>query len=233
MRCFRILAAVLAAVLGTFTVKAQNYEPKDTWPYLLPEFTSGEIYMSKGGTVTSRELNVNIIDGKLQYLENGVIMVADMLHVTGASIGGRKFENVLGRMQEIKSFGEKGSVLNDVQVDKDKMAKTDIGYGISSATASSQNVTSLLGESSTALVNMDISQAIDKRSAGSVLPVMEQLSLKIQSDILPATKKDVLSLPYVDKSAADAFFKAHKIKWKSPEMLQQVVDFIYDQKQNK
>ena len=112
------------------------------------------------------------------------------------------------------------------------MAKTDIGYGISSATASSQNVTSLLGESATLLVNMDITQALSKRVAGKVFPTMETLYLKINSDILPATKKDVLYLSFVDKSAADAFFKANKIKWKNEESLLKVVDFIHDLKEN-
>ena len=233
MKSLRIIVAAAAILLSFSGAKGQNYEPKDTWPYLVSDFTVGEIHMANGGVVSSKEMNINVIDGKLHYLENNVIMVAEMLQVTGASFGGREFVNVLGRMMEVKSSDDKGLVLNDVQVDKDKMAKTDIGYGISSATASSQNVTSLLGDSSTALVNMDFSQAISRRASGTALPLMEQLYLKIQSDILPASKKDVLSLSFVDKSAADAFFKANKTKWKSPEMLLKVADFIYDQKQNK
>ena len=233
MKSLRIIVAAAAILLSLSGAKGQNYEPKDTWPYLVSDFTVGEIRMANGGIVSSKEMNINVIDGKLHYLENNVIMVAEMLQVTGASFGGREFVNVLGRMMEVKSSDDKGLVLNDVQVDKDKMAKTDIGYGISSATASSQNVTSLLGDSSTALVNMDFTQAISRRASGTVLPLMEQLYLKIQSDILPASKKDVLSLSFVDQSAADAFFKASKTKWNSPEMLLKVADFIYDQKQNK
>lgn len=145
--------------------------------------------MTNGNVLKSMEVNFNIIDGKLHYIENGVIMSAEMVQVSSVVTESATYLNVWGRMMKVVASDEKGYVLRSVEVDKDKMAKTDIGYGISSATASSQNVTSLLGDSATLLVNMDISQALSKRAAGKVFPTMETLYLKINSDILPATKK--------------------------------------------
>lgn len=233
MKYLRFFAvAVVSCLLGLSVARAQNYEPMDTWPYLVQDFVRGDIRMTNGNVLKSKEVNFNIIDGKLHYIENDVIMSAEMVQVSSVVTESATYLNVWGRMMKVVASDEKGYVLRSVEVDKDKMAKTDIGYGISSATASSQNVTSLLGESATLLVNMDITQALSKRAAGKVFPTMETLYLKINSDILPATKKDVLYLSFVDKSAADAFFKANKIKWKNEESLLKVVDFIHDLKEN-
>lgn len=183
--------------------------------------------------MASKDVNISIADGKLHYLDNGVIMAADLTTVAEARVGDDRYVNVWGRMMKVVAAGEHGIVVRETVADLDKMAKTDIGYGISSATASSQSLSSLLGDGSADMVNTDVTSALAKRGEGEVIPLRENLYLKVGNDVVPATKKDVVDLPAVSKEDAQAFFKTRKVKWNDPSSLVWVVEFIYEQNNEK
>lgn len=224
-----IAASLVALFAGNICAEAQKYEPRSTWPYLFETFTEAQLVSTKGTALAACEVNVNIVNGALHYLEKGKIMAADMSSVAEATVGDSKFVNAYGKMMEEVAGNGNGSVLKATSVDVDKMAKTDIGYGISSATASSQNLNSLLGEGSSDMVNTEITNARAKMGEGVPVPVMERLYLKIGTIVVPATKKDISLLPCVDKADFAAFLKTAKVKWSNPESLVSVVEFIYEQ----
>ncbi len=219
-----LLAAASLLMIGS-VCRAQKFQPKDTWPYLIKDFTEGKVYTPDGKEILSSELNISVVKGTLNYIENGTIMAADMRRVSNVVIGDRKFINVMGRMMEVLASSASGHVLKDVQVDVDEMGKTNIGYGISSATASSQSITTLMDGMSD-MVNLNLSDAVTRSKEGTVIPVKEDLYLKYGAATVPAFKKDVLDIQGLDKAAAEGFFKSQKIKWKDPQSLIKVVDYI-------
>ena len=124
MKYLRFFAvAVASCLLGLSVARAQNYEPMDTWPYLVQDFVKGDIRMTNGNVLKSKEVNFNIIDGKLHYIENGVIMSAEMVQVSSVVTESATYLNVWGRMMKVVASDEKGYVLRSVEADKDKMAK--------------------------------------------------------------------------------------------------------------
>lgn len=112
MKYLRFFAvAVISCLLGLSVARAQNYEPMDTWPYLVQDFVKGDIRMTNGNVLKSKEVNFNIIDGKLHYIENGVIMSAEMVQVSSVVTESATYLNVWGRMMKVVASDEKGYVL--------------------------------------------------------------------------------------------------------------------------
>ena len=159
-------------------------------------------------------------------------MQADMGHVFTVMVGDKDvFVNAGGKMYQVLLENEDGSVLKRTSVDVEELNRVDIGYGVSSSTASRTN-TSLAGLGMETLdgvnmVNMTITSAEGRKNTGKVLPLKEKLYLNIGGRLVPATKRDVQQV--VDKDAAKAFFKANKIKWNKPESLMLLLPFLEEQ----
>lgn len=238
-----LLSIALCAVFAAAGAQSQNaksskaYEPMSSWPYLFEEFGSGAVRTAKGNLLEYASLNVSVADGKLHYVEKGTIMQADMMNVYTARIGDDVFVNIYGKMYKVLRETEKGAVVELKTVDMEEMKKTDIGYGISSTTASKTNtslsgigVDSLLGAAyGVSIDSVPLSQAEQQKHAGSLLPLKEDTFFYVYRILVPATRRDVTNAAGVDKAEAKAFFKAHKIKWSNPESLMEVVDFLYGQ----
>lgn len=226
----RILAALLAVCASACLngAYAQKYEPRDSWPYLFEEFTAGSIYANSASKPQKAEVNISVLEGKLHYVEGETIMEAKM--ATSVTVGDRKFINIYGKMMEVLAEDENGSVVRSVLLDKDELGKTDIGYGISSATASSMDVTTLLGDGASDMVNMNMYTASEKKGEGVIIPVRESLHIWYGTTLVLAAKSEVMQTPGLDKAAAKAFFKSNSIKWKDPQSLLLVLDFLAGQK---
>lgn len=206
---------------------AQDYEPTVSWPYELREFTHGEVMTFKGDLYQSSEFNVCITDGKLHFIDDsGTIMAADMGQVGSARIGSAIYVNWGGRMYRALASGDSCYVLQLTQVDESAASRSDIGYGISSQTASSQNVSTLLG-SGTSMLNMNLMSARERRGEGVAIPTRTRLYLMLPGKLIPADKRSVLDA--VDEShrkeVAD-YIKAGKIKWKKPESLISLATYL-------
>ena len=220
-----VLAGLLALSLGLW---AQNhdYRPRDTWPYLIEDFTSGAVHTPGGANLNDGCYNVSVVDGSLHFVNNGSIMVADMLQVQYASIGEDMYLNRFGKMEQVVAQEGRYVLLRSVLVDMDSLAKTDIGYGVSSATASTQSLNNLglFG----ATVSMGLEAAIAGAKEGNVLPVRVRYHFLLGARQIDADKTSVLGLPGLDRDAAKAFFKQEKIKWNRPESLAKVLKFLAD-----
>lgn len=218
-------------MLATFTIAfAQDFEPTDEWPYLYKDFQPGMIKMNVGGeAIKATEVNV-ALDGKVHYIdEHGQnIMAADMLRVLSVQIGEDTFLNTGGKMMKVLARNENGAVIREMSLNVDEMNKSDIGYGISSSTASTQKLSSLAGDSSS-LVSLPLTTLMERRERGEKLPVRQRLYIRVGMNSIPANKKGINECPCIDKNAAKAFFKANKIKWNDPSSLLMVVDFVMSQ----
>lgn len=222
------VSLLLFALALCLQAAAQNYDykPRETWPYLLEEFTSGGVHTSGGDNLNEGWYNVSVIDGKLHYISDGRIMEADMRQVQYACIGRQMYVNRFGKMEEVVAEEGAYMLLRSALIDLDEFAKSDIGYGVSSATASTQSLTgvALSGLSQ----NMELETAIAGAKVGKVLPLRIQYRFLLGARQIDATKSAVLALPGIDKDAAKAFFKQEKIKWSKPESLAKVLKYLSD-----
>ena len=225
MKKVLLLVCLLACAIE---LCAQNYDykPRETWPYLLEEFTSGGVHTPGGTNLNEGWYNVCVLDGKLHYVQNGKIMEADMRQVQYARIGGSMYVNRRGTMEQVVAEEGNYALLRSTLADLDRLSKSDIGYGVSSATASTQSINSLGMAGGT--VSMELEAAIAESKSGTVLPLRTRYDFMLGARQIEANRASVMALPGIDKAAAKNFFKQEKINWNKPESLAKVLKYLAD-----
>ena len=219
----RLFAAIVCTLWAVVSF-AQNYDyrPRETWPYLNENFTSGVVTNFGGEQSADGFFNICVTDGKLHFIKDGKIMAADMLLFQAVRMGEDVFINRMGRMKQVvKELPGGKFLLKDVSVDMDQLSRQDIGLGVRSAIASTQKVNNI-----GATVSMELSAAIADAKNGVELPLKEKYSFLLGAQEVEASKNAFLSLPGVDKAAAKAFLKKEKIKWHKTDSLVKVLEYI-------
>ena len=212
-----------------FPAFSQDYEPRETWPFIYQDFQPGAARTRDGSLITEARFNVAVHDGSLMFVgSDDVIMRADMARVYTARVGEDVFVNVGGRMYRLLSELDCGAVVLGTEIDVDKQNTVKIGYGISSSTGSAQNI-SLLMDGRFDLVNKKLQQTELDKFRGEVLPLKETFYLRIGLTLIPASRQEILNLPGMDKKAANAFFKDQKIKWRETASLEKLLVFVNEQ----
>ena len=224
----RILFLLLGMTvfLPAFSQDHQAFEPKDTWPFVYESFTDGSIYSSTGETLLNAKMNVSVLNQKLYYLKGETIMEADMVRLYAAKIGPAQdvYVNVGAKMYRVLAESDGGAALQADILDAERYNKASIGYGVTSYTASTQNVSGLAMESS---AGVNINTAMASREGGEPLPILQKKYILYgQGRMVPALKREVMDIPDLDKQAAKEFFKENKIKWNQAASLTQVADFL-------
>ena len=224
----KILLLTFVLSFMTIPLFAQKYEPRDTWPFVYENFTDGALYSSTGEMLLSAKMNVSILNQKLYYLKGETIMEADMVRLYAAKISSGLSEdlyvNVGAKMYRVLAESDGGAALQADILDVERYNKASIGYGVTSYTASTQNVSGLAMESA---AGVNINQAQASKEGGEPLPVLEKKYILYgRGRIVPALKREVMDIPDLDKQAAKAFFKENKIKWNQAASLTQVADFL-------
>jgi hypothetical protein len=224
----RILFLLLGMTffLPAFSEDNQAFEPKDTWPFVYESFTDGSIYSSTGETLLNAKMNVSVLNQKLYYLKGETIMEADMVRLYAAKIGPAQdvYVNVGAKMYRVLAESDGGAALQADILDAERYNKASIGYGVTSYTASTQNVSGLAMESS---AGVNINTAMASREGGEPLPILQKKYILYgQGRMVPALKREVMDIPDLDKQAAKEFFKENKIKWNQAASLTQVADFL-------
>lgn len=241
MKKYLLLLAVLYA--GAFASFAKDFEPKDSWAYRYEDFVHGKVFNSKGEVILEGKVNISVVDGKLHYVKGESIMEADMLQVFSVTITETNedmyanttkeegYMNVGGKMFRLLSRSDKSAVLEFMEVDMDKLSKAEIGYGISSSTASTQNLNlAALDGIVQNQANMNYSIATESRGSGERIPIKISRYILSRGTLVIAKKREVGKLPQLDKKALDAFVKSNKLKWDKTEDLQKIADYISDQR---
>lgn len=223
---------IIFTILGLFAlvpVFSQNiredwtFKPKDTWPFLYEDFRKGLVCSSSGETLINAEINVSVLDQKLYYLQGETIMMADMVRLFSARIGGDVFVNIGGKMYLVLAESEGGAAIRSACIDEDKMNQANLGY-VSSPVAAARNVSGIALESG---VGTNINKSIAAKEGGDEIPVLNKLYILYNRNrIVPALKREVMAIPGLDKNEAKAFFSSHKIKWTQPSSLTEVADFL-------
>ena len=228
MKRISILTILLLFTLGAMA--QGTYTPRVTWPFIYQDFLDGATRTRDGGLITEAKFNIAVHDGSLMYVgEDEVIMKPDMTKVYTARIGKDDvYVNVLGRMYKVLSELDCGSVLLGTEVDQEKMNKVNIGYGISSSTASTQGISLVMDGSFESNIHNLMKEREDKYR-GDPLPVKQVYYLYDGTRLIPASKQEILNTPGIDKKTANSFFKQEKIKWKETASLEKLLIFVVSQ----
>ena len=226
-----LLSCLLALPFGA---RAQRYAPTEPWPYLYEEFQGGNIFTNKEEMVGYDQLNVNVINGRLHYVENGTIMEANMLNVHVVRIDKDVYLNVGGRLMRVLRESEHTAVVLGTEVDFEEMNKANIGYGRSSV-ASTQDVTlsSLAGSDNygimSGLLNKTLLDVQKNKYNGKVVPLKETTFLVVDGILFQADRSSIVNHAGVDKKATVDFIKKNKIKFRNPEDLEKLGEYLHTQ----
>ena len=197
--------------------------PTTTYPYLYPTFTEGKVILS-GGKEEERKMNIHLRRDNLHYIDNGVIKAAFLTNVVAVEIGNDVFIPVDGRMLRVVAKNENGCVAEEILGDFEASLESGGAYGMSSTSSATMKLTSVQTDSQ---VNQNYMNILNEKSQGVELRVETKLWLVGPEFRVRATKKDVASVLTGEKAAGwKAFLKQHKIRWKEPQSLLAVVDYV-------
>lgn len=219
---FCVLIVACLAVSRVFA-----FEPTTTWPYLYEEFRSGRITTYQSTSIEYDKLNVNLINGRVHYVKDGLIMELASSAIALMSIGEDSFFNIGGRMNRVLLKTEHSAVIESVSVDEEAMNKADIGYGKSSL-AATQNV-SVTALSS--MVDFSLNRSLDEvsrgRDSGKQLELKRIPGIVFRGCFVPASRSDVMAIQGIDKDKVKSFIKTEKIKFRDTCDLGRLVEFLY------
>lgn len=224
-----IISFAAVIVLSTMTVSAQKYVPKERWPYIYQEFVEGEV-VSTSGEIQKALYNIPVTTNRVHYIKDGVVMELPILSLSSITIGSDTYVVKYGSIYKVMASSDNGYALQLTKPDYDKMSSANIGYGISSATASVQNITTLLDDSSAELLNKRYETLQDLNGQGKEIPLRVTTHIFVNGMVIDATQSDVVKQSGLEKSVVTDFIKKNKIKWKDGNSLITLVDFIASQK---
>lgn len=202
-----------------------DFIPTETWPYKYAEFETGTVKSTSGEVRTYEKLNIYLPNLSLHYVMEDKVMSADMSKVYLVGIGDEVYLNTGGKLRKILIESDNGVVLEESWIDMEEYNSVDIGYGISSRTASAQNVSTLLLENA-AQMNRNLTDLVNKRDSKKLV-VRSSLYIRVNGFLYRATLGDVADM-MPDKKLAKKELKKLKIKWKDPASLVAVIDYIYE-----
>ncbi len=209
------------------SLKAAEYVPTTSWPYIYEEFIPGRILTHQGGSISYDKLNVNLVSGRVHYVENGVIMQADLNTIALLVIGDDSYMCVGGRMLRVLKNSQHSAVLLRITIDTDAMNSADIGYGKSSIASTSNLSLSALSSGMDYSVNRSLDDLLKERTSGEPLVLREVQGVYYKGTFVPASRVDVLKIPGIDKNAVKQYLKTEKIKFSKIDDLAKLADFLY------
>ena len=220
----RVLYIFIAALLAV-SASAQDEPPTLNWPYIYPDFMDGEI-LHNGGKTSRVKCNIHLGMGALHVVENGNIGEVSTLGVNQLVIGDDVLLNVGGKMMEVLASSENGVVVQETLANYSAVVRNDGAYGGSlSNAAKGFSYDENIGNYGYLVTNV-YEDLLSIKNQAEELPVTQTVYLVIGNRQIQASRKSVSDLEGVDKKAFSAFLKTNEIKWKNPQDLIKVVDYI-------
>ena len=220
----RLLTLIAALLLASASwLGAQPYTT--TWPYLYSDFQDGVIYMT-GGQKIYHKLNVHLMKGRLHYLDNDVVKEAFAGDIFYAEIGpdSDKFMVVNGDMMKVVAEQPGGFVADHITGDFDALLTGTGAYGMQANTEAIQSYSSLNIQGA---VNVNHMLLLQEKHEGREFDLRHQLYIVTSGKVCRAVRKDVEALlDKTQKALFKSYLKEHKVKWKDPQSLLQVVTFL-------
>ena len=221
----KLLLLCIAAFAATVAV-AQNVSPTVNWPYMYPDFVEGEME-KMGGQIEKGRYNIHLNVGALHYLNDGTIKEHPTVGVKSMTIGDDVYRNVGGKMLKVLAQTEGGFVVMETLANFTGIISRDGAYGGAVANrdktfSHQENNGSFNGY----LVTDNYKDLIAIKDDSDKVPVTRKIFIVIGHQMIFANKSTVIDMTGVDKKAFSAFLKSNDIKWKDPEDLVKVIDYI-------
>jgi hypothetical protein len=220
------LLIICIAALSAAVVAAQNVSPTVNWPYMYPDFVEGEME-KMGGQIEKGRYNIHLNVGALHYLNDGTIKEHPTVGVKSMTIGDDVYRNVGGKMLKVLAQTEGGFVVMETLANFTGIISRDGAYGGAVANrdktfSHQENNGSFNGY----LVTDNYKDLIAIKDDSDKVPVTRKIFIVIGHQMIFANKSTVIDMTGVDKKAFSAFLKSNDIKWKDPEDLVKVIDYI-------
>lgn len=220
------LLLICIAALSVAVAVAQNVSPTVNWPYMYPDFVEGEME-KMGGQIEKGRYNIHLNVGALHYLNDGTIKEHPTVGVKSMTIGDDVYRNVGGKMLKVLAQTEGGFVVMETLANFTGIISRDGAYGGAVANrdktfSHQENNGSFNGY----LVTDNYKDLIAIKDDSDKVPVTRKIFIVIGHQMIFANKSTVIDMTGVDKKAFSAFLKSNDIKWKDPEDLVKVIDYI-------
>ena len=197
----------VAAVILLAAIRGYSQSPTTTYPYLYDNFISGTVVMDDGSK-EARQMNVHLRAGRLHYIGNGIIKEAFRKDVAAVEIGSDVFIPVFTSVMKVVAMNDNGCVVLEQLGDFEAALSGSGAYGTSE-------------------VNQNYMNILNEKSEGADLQIISSYYIVTPKYKVRATRRDIEESIPEDKSVLlKDFIKANKIKWKSPEGLLPLVDFL-------
>ena len=211
----------LLTVLAAIGLKAQDCST--SWPYLYPEFTEGTIYM-KDGTKIVHQVNVHILHGRLHYIDKGVVKEALANDILLIKVGEDEYMNVNGDIMKVAAKNDKGLVAMLQLGDFDRLRETGGAYGSSTTSSATRKLTSI---DVAGKVNQNHMELGESRHNGEAVDLVATYWLVTPGVTVEATQKAIReTLDDEGKAEFKKWLKQNKIKWKNPDSLLKLTEFL-------
>ena len=214
------------AALSAVVAVAQNVSPTVNWPYMYPDFVEGEVE-KMGGQFEKGRYNIHLNVGALHYLNNGTIKEHLTVGIKSMTIGEDVYRNVGGKMFKVLAQAEGGFVVLETLANFTGIISRDGAYGGAVANrdktfSHQENNGSFNGY----LITDKYEDLLAIKDDSDKVPVTKKVYIVIDNLLIFANKSNVINMTGIDKKAFSAFLKANDIKWKEPEDLVKIIDFI-------
>lgn len=220
------LLIICIAALSAAVVAAQNVSPTVNWPYMYPDFVEGEME-KMGGQFEKGRYNIHLNVGALHYLNNGTIKEHPTVGIKSMTIGDDVYRNVGGKMLKVLAQTEGGFVVMETLANFNGIISRDGAYGGAVANrdktfSHQENNGSFNGY----LITDKYEDLLAIKDDSDKVPVTRKIYIVIDNLLIFANKSSVIDMTGVDEKAFSAFLKSNQIKWKEPEDLVKIIDFI-------
>ena len=217
----RIVCIAVMLILSAAGAFAQS--PTTTYPYLYDTFTNGTVVMDDGSK-EARQMNVHLREGRLHYIDNGIIKEAYLTDVAAIEIGNDVFLPVFTSVMKVVAKNDNGCVVMQQLGDFEGAIDGTGAYGVSASASATMKLTSIQTDSQ---INQNYMNILNEKSNGMDLDIETELYIVTPKYKVKAVRKDIEEvLPAEKASALKSYIKEHKVKWKDPQGLLPMVDFL-------
>lgn len=215
--------AFIAAILIWSTFGASAQTPTTTYPYLYDTFTDGTVVMTDGNK-EAKKMNVHLRAGRLHYIDNGIIKEAYLTDVAAVEIGGDVYVPVYTSVMKVVAKNDNGCVVEEQLGDFQAAISGSGAYGVSASSSATMKLTSVQSDSQ---VNQNYMNILNEKNEGMNLSILSTYYLVTPKYKIKATRADIeAALPQDRAALLKGYIKEHKIKWRSPQALLPMVDFL-------
>jgi hypothetical protein len=131
-----------------------------------------------------------------------------------------------GKLLKVLAQTEGGFVVEEKLADYSAVVRDDGAYGGSLSNAAKGFSYDENYGNYGYLVTNNYEDLLSIKNESEELPLNVNIYLVIDNNLVQANKKSVSALEGVDKKAFSEFLKANSIKWKDPQALVKIIDYI-------